>query len=192
MNNQTPDRRIRKTQTALKDGLIELMLEKNINDISVKELTDKVDLNRGTFYLHYKDIFDLLENIEEELLDEFNKILFSHHPGDNEEERPLHLLEDIFTFLKNNAALCTVLLSNNGDIAFISKIKKLIRNKCFTTWSIIFNAKKTDTFEYYYTYLLSGCIGLFEIWLQNGLKESPHEMALLAESFILHGVNVLN
>ena len=84
MNNQTPDRRIRKTQTALKDGLIELMLEKNINDISVKELTDKVDLNRGTFYLHYKDIFDLLENIEEELLDEFNKILFSHHPGDNE------------------------------------------------------------------------------------------------------------
>lgn len=191
MDNKTPDRRIRKTQTALKNGLIELLQEKNINDISVKELTDKVDLNRGTFYLHYKDIFDLLENIEEELLDEFNKILFSYAPGQNE-DRPLHLLEDIFTFLKNNATVCTILLSNNGDITFISKIKKMIRNKCFTTWSIIFNAQKTDTFEYYYTYMLSGCIGLFENWLENGLKESPHEMALLTESFIIHGVNVLN
>lgn len=63
MERKSTDRRIRKTKTALKNGLIELMLEKNINDISVRELTEKVDLNRGTFYLHYKDIFDLLEKI---------------------------------------------------------------------------------------------------------------------------------
>lgn len=190
MESKTPDRRIRKTKTALKDGLIELMLEKNLNDISVKELTDKVDLNRGTFYLHYKDIYDLLESIEEDLFEEFNKIINSHPPG-NTDGSPLPLLEDIFTFLKNNASFVSVLLSNNGDIAFINKIKNIIRDNCFAIWELVFNAEKADIFEYFYNYILSGCIGLFEIWLKKGLKESPHEMALLAESFILKGVEVL-
>ncbi len=141
MEQKSTDRRIRKTKTALKNGLIELMLEKNINDISVRELTEKVDLNRGTFYLHYKDIFDLLEKIEEELYEEFNKIFHSHDPSDCDNVL-LDLLEDILVFLKNNALMCTVLLSPNGDIAFVNKLKIIIRNKCFDAWSILFNAKK--------------------------------------------------
>ena len=99
MEQKSTDRRIRKTKNALKDGLIELMLEKSINDITVRELTEKVDLNRGTFYLHYKDIFDLLEKIEEELFEEFNKIMDAHSP-DKLDGRPLPLLEDIFMFFK--------------------------------------------------------------------------------------------
>ncbi|MDU7240355.1 TetR/AcrR family transcriptional regulator [Clostridium sp.] len=190
MDNKTTDRRIRKTKNALKDGLIELMLEKNINDISVRELTEKVDLNRGTFYLHYKDIFDLLESIEDDLFKEFNKIMDSHY-SDNLDPRPLPLLEDIFIFLKNNAAMTAILLGRNGDIAFVNKIKDIIREKCLTTWSIIFNSSKTDTFDYFYTYILSGCIGLFEAWLNKGLKESPYDMAILTETFILKGVEAL-
>ena len=58
MKNKTTDRRIRKTRNAIKNGLAELLLEKSIGDISVRELTEKVDLNRGTFYLHYKDNSD--------------------------------------------------------------------------------------------------------------------------------------
>ena len=191
MDNKITDRRIRKTKTALKEGLIELMLEKSINDISVKELTDKVDLNRGTFYLHYKDIYDLLEKIEEELFDEFNTLMHSHSPT-TLNETPLPLLEDIFVFLKKNALVCTVLLSNNGDISFFNKIKNIIRNKCFAAWNVLFNPEKSDKFDYFYTYILSGCIGLFEAWLKNDLKESPYEMAVLAESFILTGAKVLN
>lgn len=190
MEQKSIDRRIRKTKTALKNGLIELMLEKNINDISVRELTEKVDLNRGTFYLHYKDIFDLLEKIEEELYEEFNNIFHSHDPSDCDNVL-LDLLEDILVFLKNNALMCTVLLSPNGDIAFVNKLKIIIRNKCFDAWSILFNAKKADTFDYFYNFILSGCLGIFEAWLKNGLIESPHEMAILTESFILHGIEIL-
>jgi AcrR family transcriptional regulator len=190
MEQKSTDRRIRKTKNALKDGLIELMLEKSINDITVRELTEKVDLNRGTFYLHYKDIFDLLEKIEEELFEEFNKIMDSHSP-DKLDGRPLPLLEDIFMFLKDNASMTTVLLGRNGDIAFVNKIKDIIRKNCFTSWSAFFNSENMNNFDYFYTYILSGCLGLFESWLNNGLKESPHEIALLTESFILHGFQAL-
>ena len=56
----TVDRRVRKTKKLLLDGLTQLMQTKDVSEISVKELSDLVDINRGTFYLHYRDIFDML------------------------------------------------------------------------------------------------------------------------------------
>ena len=59
MGTELIDRRIRKTRKQLKDCLISLLKTKRIQDITVRELTEMADLNRGTFYLHYKDVFDL-------------------------------------------------------------------------------------------------------------------------------------
>ena len=53
------DRRIRKTKQQLQEGFIQLRKTKSIKDITVKELCELTDLNRGTFYLHYKDIYDI-------------------------------------------------------------------------------------------------------------------------------------
>lgn len=59
------DRRVIKTRRQLKKGLAALMKEKSVNQITVKELVEEVDINRSTFYLHFKDIQDLLREIEE-------------------------------------------------------------------------------------------------------------------------------
>lgn len=191
MKNKTTDRRIRKTKNALKNGLAELLLEKSIGDISVRELTEKVDLNRGTFYLHYKDIFDLVEQIETEMFEELQYIIDSH-PTKEMNGEPLPLLEDIFNFLKENSIMATALVSKNGDIAFVNKLKYLIKEKCFCDWEIFFNENKDDNiFNYFYNYLVSGCIGLFETWLNNGLKETPKEMAIIAQDFMLNGIKAI-
>ena len=55
------DRRVRKTKTQLENGLAGLLREKAINEITVTELTERVDINRSTFYLHYRDIYDMME-----------------------------------------------------------------------------------------------------------------------------------
>lgn len=62
---QKVDRRVRKTKAALRAGLIKLMQEKSIREITVRELVDEVDINRSTFYLHYTDIYDMLNKIED-------------------------------------------------------------------------------------------------------------------------------
>ena len=67
MNDDRQDRRIRKTRSALRRCLSALLLKKPVKDISVRELTELADINRGTFYLHYHDVFDLLQNLEEEM-----------------------------------------------------------------------------------------------------------------------------
>ena len=72
MGAESIDRRVRKTRKQLRECLIALLKEKKVQDITVRELTDMADLNRGTFYLHYKDVCDLLEKTEAELLADFN------------------------------------------------------------------------------------------------------------------------
>ena len=64
MAQEKMDRRVRRTKALLLQGLIQLMEEKDIKDISVKELSDLADINRGTFYLHYSDVYNMLGKIE--------------------------------------------------------------------------------------------------------------------------------
>ena len=68
------DRRIKRTRYLLVHALTSLMLKKSIKDITVKELCESVDINRGTFYLHYKDIYDMLEQTEQGLLEQFEQV----------------------------------------------------------------------------------------------------------------------
>lgn len=187
---KTQDRRTRKTKLALKEGLLELMSEKNLKEISVRELTEKVDLNRGTFYLHYKDIYDLLEQIEKDTFAEFSKIITSYPTG-SMNGNPFPMLKDIFTFFKENSTLVTVMLGPTGDPAFVNRLKKLIWESCFEHWQFPLNKNKTKELQYFYKYTLGGCIGIIEAWLQCGLKESPDEMAVLIKNIILEGVAVL-
>ena len=63
------DRRVVRTRQQLREALTELLKTKSVQDITVCELADKVDISRGTFYLHYKNVFDMLEKIEQESLD---------------------------------------------------------------------------------------------------------------------------
>lgn len=71
------DRRVRKTKSQLRAGLAQLMREKSIREITVKELVDKVDINRSTFYLHYSDIPGMLKEIEDEILEEMGRAIQS-------------------------------------------------------------------------------------------------------------------
>ena len=183
------DRRIRKTQKQIQDGFIQLRKKKHIKDITVKELCESIDINRGTFYLHYKDIYDLSEQLENEMLTNFENVL-NTHPVD-EINSPNPLLCDLFKSIAENADFCTALLSDNGEIAFFNKLKIVIRDACFKHWLILFKPTKTDKFEYIYDFILYGCIGMVESWLHNGLKESPEEMAELVCNMIMNGINLL-
>ena len=114
------DRRVRKTKAQLRAGLARLMQKKSIKEITVKELVDEVDINRSTFYLHYSDIYQMLESIENELMDEIAQVI-EEHPLDlvkNGSSYPM--IEHIFTILDNNKDICIALLGSNGDMGFVS------------------------------------------------------------------------
>lgn len=185
------DRRIRKTKKQLKDALLELMKEKSIRDISVKELTENADVNRGTFYLHYKDIFALVECLEQEMFEEFDIILNSRDGEEYDFSLTISILIDMFKFIAENAQMCIAFFGPNGDIGFMDRIKALIKERCLKDWMSYYTNADPKTFDYYYAFIVSGCVELLMKWLNSGMHESPENMASMAGQMILHGIKVL-
>ena len=185
MDEQSVDRRVRKTKKQLRQGLTQLMASKSIKEITVKELTDLVDMNRSTFYSHYRDIADLLNRIEQEMLTQFVEVVNKNM--DRLSTEPLSLLLGVFEFLAEYSDMCTALMSKNGDIAFVDKLKAILKEKCLHSWTQIYQGTDARLFEHYFAFIVSGCIGLFQNWLETGMTESPREMAALAERMIMEG-----
>ena len=97
------DRRIRKTKAQLRHGLAKLLKEKTIKEIKVKELVEEVDINRSTFYLHYTDIYDLMEQTENDLKNEILEIIHNDEPVKIGETMP-HITE-LFVLLQTTEKL---------------------------------------------------------------------------------------
>ena len=186
MGIEPVDRRVRKTRRQLRECLITLLKEKKVQDITVRELTDMADLNRGTFYLHYKDVFDLLEKTEAELQEDFNQLVCKHDAVDLK-QRPSVIFNEIYS----NADLIEILLGENGDLNFVNRLKQLIREKCLKDWMEVFRSGNAAAFDAFFSFIVSGCIGLVQYWLQTGLKETPEQMAKLTEHIITKGIGVL-
>ena len=190
MGIEPVDRRVRKTRRQLRECLITLLKEKKVQDITVRELTDMADLNRGTFYLHYKDVFDLLEKTEAELQEDFNQLVCKHDAVDLK-QRPSVVFNEIYSLVYDNADLIEILLGENGDLNFVNRLKQLIREKCLKDWMEVFRSGNAAAFDAFFSFIVSGCIGLVQYWLQTGLKETPEQMAKLTEHIITKGIGVL-
>ena len=72
------DERVIKTKKLIKTALSELIQEKGFDHVSITDLTQRANINRGTFYLHYQDKYDLLEKFENEVLDDINTNAENH------------------------------------------------------------------------------------------------------------------
>ena len=82
MIQDTQDRRVRRTRMRLQQAMLELLKEKDARSITVRELTQRADVNRGTFYAHYKDVFDLLDQMEQDLFQRLTQLLSSYSTQD--------------------------------------------------------------------------------------------------------------
>lgn len=185
------DRRVRKTKAQLQHCLAELMKTKRINEITVKELTAMSDLNRGTFYLHYNDVFDLLEQTETELLTEFEHAL-SKFDISISQDRPALVLQEVFTLIKENKDMVSVLISDNGDLNFVMALRQIVEKRCLSSMMKQYHVKNSENFNFFFQFLLSGSIGIVQYWIQTNCHETPAELARLTEQIYQKGAGVLD
>ena len=176
------DRRVIKTRRQLKKGLAALMKEKSVNQITVKELVEEVDINRSTFYLHFKDIQDLLREIEENMEAQIKRAI-EEHPIVSGNENAFYFIEDMFRVLDEEREISKALIGPNGDMGFIHRIERIIKENSRGTLEKMFPGKKEDL-KYFYAFCLSGCLGVVKVWLNEGEEKSPEEMAQMTFNMI--------
>lgn len=187
MKEQKIDRRIRKTKKALLQSLTELMREKKISNITVKELTDLADVNRSTFYLYYKDVFDMVEQIETEMLEEFKRVFEKLRKESKIFRKEMSTYTSlvsfftyIFEYVKDNSDMCKILLGPDGDSSFIDKFKKAI----IQTDPPFDESIQKIKIHYLRPFIISGCIGVIQQWLMDNLNVSPKDMAVIITEMI--------
>lgn len=190
MAERKEDRRVRKTKSALRRGLTTLMREKPIQEIKVREIAELIDINRGTFYQYYRDVYDMLNQLEDELFDEFNEALDESKLPSGIERVEQGFMK-IVSILQDNSDLAIVLLGENGDSAFVNKIKEMIRQKVVKDWMIAYGEEPGESFQYFYEFLVSGCIGMLQRWLENGAKESPEKMVQMIKDIFVNRIMAL-
>ena len=180
------DRRVRRTKKLLTQALTQLLQEKQINEITVKELTDLADMNRGTFYLYYKDMFDMLEKIEDGMFEALDAII-SLHEHDDVSQQTKPILLDLFDFIEENQEMCRVLLSPHGDMNFLHRLNEVVREKCLKAWPNIRKETGEADFDYHYSFVVFGCAGIIRAWVNRNCPESAEKMAEMAYGMILRG-----
>jgi len=173
----------------LKESLIKLLDKKDISKISIKEICEDADINRATFYAHYSDQYDLLRKIENELLHNIN----AHLAEINEEINNMNAIlmaEKIFEYIKENAKLCKLLLSERGDFNFQKQVMMLVYDTIISQLTDNNMLTKEDA-EYVYSFTITGCIGIVQKWLNEDVKKSAHFMAEMVVTLTLGLINSL-
>ena len=112
------DARVKYTKMVLKKALLELMQHKPVNKITVKEICERAELNRATFYAHYSDCFDLLESIEEELFGQFERSMQSYTRSFD----IAGLVDGLYRIVQENEAVCRVLLFGRRSTELIHRM----------------------------------------------------------------------
>ena len=163
--NANTDRRIARSKRALRTALIELMEERGLDGLSVNDLCARADLNRGTFYNHFHDKDDLLTTLEDEVIDELERI--QEQMKDltvmdlvryRTRKQPLPFLVDLFDYLREQ--VCANLIQ--------TILHERYRND------------PTPFVQYYVAFYATAYLGVIERWIETGMQESSEEMALIA------------
>lgn len=189
MAEKRADRRVLRTKKLLRQGLTQLMEQKSIKKITVRELSALADINRGTFYLHYRDIYDLVEHIENELLEEFESILL-RYTIEEVSAKPNRVIADVCAFLSKNRGICSALLGDNGDINFSQKLRAFVRSRYLQEFSKSYRLRDRGDCELLYAFFEGGFAGALRYWLSRPEDgKTPEEVAEFVSMIFTHGVS---
>jgi len=177
------DRRIRYTKTQLENAMVTLLQKHHISKISVTSLCDIADINRSTFYTHYKDQYDLLEQMSREAFANI-KLYLDMYGGEGEAPVSKTNMKMILEYGKSNSQLFKAFLSENCDTVFQKELMKLSQ-----VVPMYFSAKTGErTREYITGFMFAGCVSVLQKWLLEDMPESPQEMSEIILQIINHGL----
>jgi AcrR family transcriptional regulator len=166
------DRRIVKTQESLKKAVIELMNEKSFDEITIQDIADKANLNRGTIYLHYQDKYDLLDKLIESHMNELGEM----------DEWACKLdwsngLVPFFEYFEKNYLFFSTMLASKGAPSFRTRLLDYVMEG-FKGEIDRESGRNVDLSEdVMLQYAGTAYVGVIEWWIRNGIPYPPQTMA---------------
>jgi len=183
------DRRILKTRQLIMDTFIDLLAEKGFEKITINDIAERANINRGTVYLHYVDKFDLLDKC----IETYVELLLNHCANSTDTKLNASAVQSMFEYLERNFTIYKLFLSNGGFGFF--------RNRLYATIAqieteVIGIKSENNAFSNDVTthFLTSGFIGVLEWWINNSMpcnvQEITEQLMFLLEPYTKHLVSL--
>lgn len=171
------NQRVMLTKRLLKENFIELLKTQSIYKISVRDLCEKAGINRSTFYKYYGSQFDLLKEMEDDMLSLILEIL------SDQSKSQIEAIGSICEYLEKNIELGRLLINNNVDPEFPQKLFTLpmIRQKIAEVLGPPYSQEES---EYVSCFLSYGAYNLLRMWINKDARQPSRELAKLINSLI--------
>ncbi len=159
------DLRVVKTKRVIRGALVDLMSEKGLSEITVSELSARAMINRKTFYRHYREIGDVVAELENEILEGFTEVLRKNNAsvlavGD--------IFRDISALIERDREFYVKLMKLNPDIFSKGRIKAMLCRAL--TVSLKNDGAVTDeaTLSAVSEFTVSGVLSMYSMWFDGG------------------------
>lgn len=176
MKSTKTDNRSRFTQMIVKQALLNLMQEKTINEITIKQICELAEITRSTFYNNFYDIYDVLESIEEEFYNKIKdkidivKIYYENN-----------FFYDLMLLIYENQDIAKIIVNDVSNSYFLKRITKYVKNKFLTDYQDMLQNMHKDIAESVFTFTANGSISIICEWIDTGLKTPIEEIAQIVQ-----------
>ena len=165
------NQRIMLTKKLLKNSLTELLHDQDIYHISIRELCENAGINRSTFYKYYGSQFDLLKEMEDDLLKSIEDFLYIEINNNN-----TNTLSNILQYLEEEIDFVRILINANVDPDFPNKLFSLMSIQTMLK-EHFGNSMTLNEYAYCSTALIHGAFQIVCMWLNKDDRESPNWLA---------------
>lgn len=175
------DARVRYTRMIIRQTFLELLKQKPLTKITVKEICETAEINRTTFYKHYRDPYDLLEQLELEAIHSLLSII-----EDTADKDLAQILLPILYTIQKNRDLFYSLTSAGDDKSFLYRLSICcFRKICELSSKAPADGNPSGISVLHFSYIEGGIGGIIEYWLRSGMEESPEVIAEHLQRFTL-------
>lgn len=178
------DARIINSKKFLKEALLSLLCEIKLSDIKVVTLCERAEINRATFYSHYKNVYQLFEEIIDDFMDNMCSFIVKIN-GNIPKERKIEHFSELVTFIDKNSSLFIMVFENSSNFELTSHKYQVLQQKVHQR----LKSNNSMMFKYITNYYIYSGGAILYTWLKNGKKESYDEIIRILYAFINKGAS---
>lgn len=170
MEEKKPDRRVLKTKKAIRNALAQLLAEKELEEITVKEVADTADINRKTNY--YAGVHQVIDEIENEIISTFDQAI-REVDARRDIKNPYTFFEKITAILNQDLDFYSHLSRMRGNLSLSYKITTLLKTKILKSFLQEHSCDPQEA-EIFVEYAVWGMMAVYESWF-NSQRSTPLE-----------------